>query len=110
LSGHHRQPPARVPTLTEVVALDAAVAQTHAPGAPEVDPGGAEHLAERVAKELHPGVDAMFEQRLREALAPGVEALLQNLLKQFRGEFDSLLREAVSRALAQSPSNPSKLP
>ena len=110
MSGHHRQPPARVPTLTEVVALDAAMTQAHAPAAPEVDPGSAEHLAERVAEQLPPSVDAMFEQRLREALAPGVEALLQKLLKQFRGEFDALLREAVNRALAQGPSNPSKPP
>jgi hypothetical protein len=110
LSGPHKQPPARVPTLTEVVALDAAVAPAHALAAPEIDPGGAEHLAERVAKELHPRVDSMFEQRLREALAPGVEALLQALVKQFRGEFDALLREAVGRALAQGPSNPSKPP
>jgi ABC-type cobalt transport system substrate-binding protein len=108
LSGPHKQPPARVPTLTEVVALDAAVVQAQA--APAIDPGGAEHLAERVAKELHPWVDPMFEQRLREALAPGVEALLQALVKQFRGEFDALLREAVGRALAQGPSNPSEPP
>ena len=104
MNGQHKQPPARVPTLTEVVALDAAVAQTQA--APELDPDGAEHSAERLTKELHPWADSMFEQRLREALAPGVEALLQNLLKQLRGEFDSLLREAVSRALAQGPSKP----
>jgi hypothetical protein len=108
LSSQHKQPPARVPTLTEVVALDAAAA--HPQAVPQTDPDGAETMAQRVAKEVHPPVDSMFEQRLREALAPGVEALMQDLLDQFRGEFDVLLREAVGRALAQGPSTPSKPP
>ena len=104
MSSPHKQPPARVPTLTEVVALDAAM-----PGAPPVpgsDTGGAQDLAERMAEDLRPWVDSMFEQRLREALASGVEALMPKLLAQLRGEFDALLREALTRALAQGPLKP----
>jgi hypothetical protein len=98
LSSPHRQPPARVPTLTEVVALE----DTAQAG----DPGSAQDLAERTVDEAQRGIDSMFEQRLREALAPGVEALLQKLSDQFHREFESLLHDAVARALAQVPSKP----
>lgn len=136
MSSPHKQPPARVPTLTEVVALetamppaqtavalpaDAVVAPPHdtparaaMPGvestvgsaAAGAGPDGAEDVTQRVVEALRPWVDSIFEQRLREALTPGLDALLQELLKQLRGEFDPLLREAVSRALAHGASKP----
>jgi len=104
LTSPHKQPPARVPTLTEVVALEAAPpAVAPMPGS---DDGGARDVADRMLEELRPWLDSMFEQRLRQSLTPGVKALLQSVLKDLRAEFDPLLREALSRALAQAPVKP----
>jgi len=100
LNSPRKQPPARVPTLTEVVALEAERPPLQPP--PEGDRGGVQDPADRIVQELRPWIDSMFEQRLRDALTPGFDALLQDLLKQLRGEFDPRLREALSRALAQA--------
>ena len=70
MSSPHKQPPARVPTLTEVVALDAAMPGVQS--VPGSGTGGAQDLAERMAEDLRPWVDSMFEQRLREASRLGI--------------------------------------
>ncbi len=115
-------PPARVPTLTEVVklpeAMPAAVpavsptahARTEpapleplepaAPAAPARLPDE-EELVQRVLADLQRQIDLMLEIKLREALAPALTRATDALMREARTELASTLRDVVSRAVAQ---------
>ncbi len=116
-------PPARVPTLTEIVSLPepaapAAVAPPASsasfaptepaplhhlePAAPlparEVDE---EELVQRVLADLQRQIDLMLEIKLREVLAPALTRATDALMREARNELASTLRDVVSRAVAQ---------
>lgn len=91
-----KQPPARVPTLTEVIALEAASDLRPGNDAVPADRASFEH----VLSELRPWFEAELQQRLQAALDPALQVLHKSLLKQLRAEFEPLLQEAVQRALA----------
>ncbi len=97
------QPPARVPTLTEVIALDEADAtppadRARAIGTPNSDAKDIDVLW----AELKPWLDGEWEQRVQAALDPAWQALHDALLSRLRAEFELLLKEALRRALSQA--------
>ena len=103
------QPPARVPTLTEVIALGAedeapavdragASAEASATEADDVEPQD----VDRLLAGLKPWLDAEWERRVRAALDPAWQSLHDALLLRLRAEFESLLEEALRRALPQA--------
>ncbi len=117
-------PPARVPTLTEVVNLPEALApaaapvastpdyartepapmESHAPLAP-VAPASRlpdeEEVVQRVLADVQRQIDLMLEIKLREALAPALTRATDALMREARTELASTLRDVVSRAVAQ---------
>jgi hypothetical protein len=115
-------PPARVPTLTEVVVLpepaeeleeaepesdetqlDATqhdVSEAHAP-APADAPITEDQLVQRVLGDLQRQIDLMLEYRLREVLAPTVARAADALIRDARNELASTLHDMVTRAVAQ---------
>lgn len=97
------QPPARVPTLTEVIALDEAdeappADRTSASGTPNDDPKDIDQLWAG----LKPWLDDEWEQRVQAALDPAWRSLHDALLSRLRAEFEPLLKEALRRALSQA--------
>ena len=112
-------PPARVPTLTEVVNLPdaapsappSAYARTEpAPLQPmeTVEPATAparlpdeDELVQRVLVDLQRQIELMLEVKLREALAPALTRATDALMREARTELASTLRDVVSRAVAQ---------
>ena len=114
-------PPARVPTLTEVVNLPEAPAPAVTPVASPPDhartepapleplaPAAAttrlpdeEELVQRVLADVQRQIDLMLEIKLREALAPALTRATDALMREARTELASTLRDVVSRAVAQ---------
>ncbi len=117
-------PPARVPTLTEVVNLPEAPAPAVAPvasppGDTRTEPAPLESLAplapaaaatrlpdeeelvQRVLADVQRQIDLMLEIKLREALAPALTRATDALMREARTELASTLRDVVSRAVAQ---------
>ncbi len=116
-------PPARVPTLTEVVSLPdttapAAVAPPPSPSAfARTEPAPLQHLepahseaahevdeeeiVQRVLTDLQRQIDLMLEIKLREALAPALTRATDALMREARNELASTLRDVVSRAVSQ---------
>ncbi|MGD9831757.1 MAG: hypothetical protein AB7U92_03290 [Piscinibacter sp.] len=114
-------PPARVPTLTEVVSLP------EAPGAANVSPPAAsptafartepaplaavepvaprpldeDEIVQRVLADLQRQVELMLEVKLREALAPALTRATDALMREARNELASTLRDVVARAVSQ---------
>ncbi len=112
-------PPARVPTLTEVVNLPdaapsappSAYARTEPaplqpieplePAAAPARPPDEDELVQRVLADLQRQIDLMLEVKLREALAPALTRATDALMREARTELASTLRDVVSRAVAQ---------
>ena len=108
----------RMPTLTEVVELEApldADALAGGPGAhnmpvsAEALPAPAlesvpdtDALVSEVLSELQPRIDMLFESRLREALAPALARAAEGLIREARGELGSALRELVDDAVKRA--------
>jgi hypothetical protein len=80
-------PPARVPTLTEVVG--------------EVPPVDEARIVNQVLGDLQQRIDLMFEYRVRETLAPVLARLSETMLREARDELARTLRDVVSRAVSQ---------
>lgn len=98
-----RPPPARVPTLTEVVVYDTdrpPGAESAAP-VPRVEPPGAAALEARLLQSVHSRVAAQLDQRLREALAPALSELVRGLAEHAQRELSALLRDELAEAVAQ---------
>ncbi|MFT3665681.1 hypothetical protein [Piscinibacter sp.] len=108
-------PPARVPTLTEVVSLpDAATpvpasafaptqpTPLHAPAPPAAVPQALDEdeLVQRVLADLQRQIELMLEVKLREALAPALTRATDALMREARTELASTLRDVVARAVA----------
>ena len=115
----------RMPTLTEVLELDApssveegaapseepeetAAPQTAAAAAPSqpwsestAAPDGAA-IVNEVLAELLPRIDMLFESRLREALAPALARAAEGLIREARGELGSALHELVDDAVKRA--------
>jgi len=121
-------PPARVPTLTEVVRMPeagSAIATELPAGREEIAEDGSlawvptapapfverranppaerdeEQIVERVLDDVQRQIDLMLEVRLREVLAPIVTRATDTMLREARNELASTLRDVVSRAVAQ---------
>ena len=124
MSAPGSQPPAGVPTLTEVVAWPDMHSASNSPeatsqhGALEADvidrskPAGSggpaalphfaeEQIVERVMADLQRQVDLMLEYRLREILTPILTRAADSVIRDARGELASTLRDVVARAVAQ---------
>jgi hypothetical protein len=97
MSAQPSPPPARVPTLPEVVAVQTAPAAA-ADAAPAPASAG-DATVERPLDELRPRIDALFDERLRVALAPAFERLTDHLLAEVKEQLQPLLREALERSL-----------
>ena len=115
--------PAHVPTLTEVVQLDA----PPTPAAPEpagpqpageapeaapdwsqtvVMPPGATlpdeaQLTQNILADLQRQIDLMLEYRLREAIGPALARTADALIREVRSDLAASMRELVARAVAQ---------
>jgi hypothetical protein len=110
-------PPARVPTLTEVVSLPESPAAVAATSFARTEPAPLQHLEpaapvsaheadeeeliQRVLSDLQRQIDLMLEIRLREVLAPALTRATDALMREARTELASTLRDVVSRAVAQ---------
>jgi hypothetical protein len=115
-------PPSRVPTLTEVVevhgvlteevmpaaspagAVASAVAAQTAPPpttASSSQPVNADLLTQQVMSDIQRQIDAMLEVRLKEALAPIVTRLTDALARDARSELAKVMKEVVSRCVAE---------
>lgn len=114
-------PPARVPTLTEVVSLPetpaapagvapavspAAFARTEPAPLLAVEPVAPRPLEEdeivqRVLADVQRQVELMLEVKLREALAPALTRATDALMREARNELASTLRDVVARAVSQ---------
>jgi hypothetical protein len=81
-------PPRGLPTLTEVVDVNAPLASE-------------DELRKQILADVQRQVDQMLEVRLREALAPALTRLTDALVREARGELASSLRDMVARAVAQ---------
>ena len=94
--------PDRVPTLTEVIDLDAL--RPAPPG--QADRRAARRLAteeqfiQRVLGELQEQIDVMLEYRLREILGPLLARAADSVVRDARSELASTLRDVVARAVA----------
>ncbi len=122
-SGRHA-PPARVPTLTEVVEpseAPAAVQATEQAAPPEraaavTDPPlvppflerranwpplQEEQIVQRVLADLQRQVDLMLEGRVRETLTPALTRATDALVREVRHELASTLRDVIAHAVAQ---------
>jgi alkylhydroperoxidase family enzyme len=84
--------PQRLPTLTEVVDVNAP--------APRPLPSEDE-LRKQILADVQRQVEQMLEVRLREALTPALTRLTDALVRDARGELASSLRDMVARAVAQ---------
>lgn len=98
-------PPHRLPTLTEVVAIEPAVAPPAA-AAPAVPAAAAlppepTLLTEAVLADVQRQIDLMLEVRLRELLAPVLARAADGLVREARTELARALREMVTRAVAR---------
>ncbi len=93
----------RVPTLTEVLELDASAVVARASArsaAPAID---ADALGAEVLFELERHIHTHFESRLREAMAPALARVAEGLIAESRQQLSAalgaLVEDAVTRAL-----------
>jgi len=105
LNTRTRQPPARLPTLTEVVPVQAVERSLAVPSVeqamePVAQPAG-RSLIEGLAQALRPWVDSIIEKQLRESPTSSRDGMSQLLLEHLHRDIDPLLQEAVSHAAAQ---------
>lgn len=113
MNGPRSVPPARVPTLTEIVRLpEAAPAEAPPPTAPaapapplverRAQPSiNEDQIVQRVLADLQRQIDLMLEVRMREVLAPVLTRTGDALVRDARAELASTLRDVVARAVAQ---------
>ena len=115
-------PPSRVPTLTEVVEVRVALTDEVTPAANPNDgvtgavaalttavpttvsspqPVNADLLTQQVMAELQRQIDAMLEVRLKETLAPIVTRLTDALARDARSELAKVMKDVVSRCVAE---------
>ncbi|MEP6790904.1 MAG: hypothetical protein ABI907_06010 [Ramlibacter sp.] len=87
-----RTPPRFVPTLTEVVRE----AGASGPAPAVVDAASQEQLIHRIMQR----VDLTLDRRLREAIATTVLEQTRSLGPQLREEIEAVVRDTVSKALA----------
>lgn len=114
-------PPARVPTLTEVVQLPQG-ASTAGEVTPE-SPSGTlpeppavppflerranwpaiqeDQIVQRVLADLQRQIDLMLETRMRETLTPALNRATDALVRDLRHELASTLRDVIAHAVAQ---------
>lgn len=108
----------RMPTLTEVLELDAPPVGNQADATPqdgfaapppEATPAAAVQpmpdtaaLVSEVLAELQPRIDMLFESRLREALAPALARAADGLIREARAELGSALHELVDEAVKRA--------
>lgn len=85
-----RAPPRYVPTLTEVVKAPEAAAQS----GPSIEE---EAIVARVLQRI----DLVLERRLREAIAATVLEQTRSLVPALREDIETVVREAVSQAVAE---------
>jgi hypothetical protein len=114
-------PPSRVPTLTEVVEIggdflgtghagqsftDSPANQLASDSTPSVEQAlaaslpDADLLTQQVMRDVQRQIDAMLEVRLKEALAPVIARLTDSLARDTRHELTQVMKEVVSRAVA----------
>jgi hypothetical protein len=60
----------------------------------------AELLSQQVLSDVQRQIDAMLEVRLKEALAPVVARLTDTLARDARSELTKVMKDVVSRAVA----------
>lgn len=121
MSNARSGPPARVPTLTEVVRMPDAAAAAPAvaeipvgetpplrPAAPPFverragwPPVDEEQIVQRVLADLQRQIELMLEVRMREVLTPILTRATDSVVRDARGELASTLRDVVARAVAQ---------
>lgn len=111
-------PPARVPTLTEVVQLPDPAGPVNEPAAaspvPEPPPVPPflerranwpaiqeEQIVQRVLADLQRQIDLMLETRMRETLTPALNRASDALVRDLRHELASTLRDVIAHAVAQ---------
>jgi hypothetical protein len=111
-------PPARVPTLTEVVKLPeaapAAPVEPVPPPLPEPPPVPPflerranwppiqeDQIVQRVLADLQRQIDLMLETRMRETLTPALNRAGDALVRDLRHELASTLRDVIAQAVAQ---------
>jgi hypothetical protein len=115
-------PPSRVPTLTEVVEVRVALTDEVTPAANPNDGVtgavtalttaaattvsspqlvNADLLTQQVMAELQRQIDAMLEVRLKETLAPIVTRLTDALARDARSELAKVMKDVVSRCVAE---------
>ncbi|MBX3652764.1 MAG: hypothetical protein KF686_01165 [Ramlibacter sp.] len=93
MAGSSRVPPRYVPTLTDVV-------RTSGPRAPDAV-ASVEGMQEQIVHRVMQRVDLSLERRLREAIATLVLEQTRNLGPLLRDEIETIVRAAVSEAVAQ---------
>lgn len=115
-------PPSRVPTLTEVVEVHGVLTEEVMPAASPADavasavtalaapppttasssqPVNADLLTQQVMSDIQRQIDAMLEVRLKEALVPIVTRLTDALARDARSELAKVMKEVVSRCVAE---------
>ena len=108
----------RMPTLTEVLELEAPRAADEGAAAPFeeaaftpeearpidiIEPRlDGQVLVNEVLAELLPRIDMLFESRLREALAPALARAAEGLIRDARSEVGSALHELVHDAVQRA--------
>jgi hypothetical protein len=121
-----RQPPRQVPTLTEVVDVnaqqgeeapeqpqDAPVASTPVAARPPLVPRrplastlvqamvSEEQLTQRVLLDLQKHVEQVLEQRVRETVEPALVRLADAMVNDTRDQLAAVLHELIANAVAQ---------
>jgi hypothetical protein len=98
-----RPPPARVPTLTEVVAYDMGGPTSADPTAaePQVESGDATPLDAHLLHAMQSRIASSLEQCLLDALAPTLASLAHTLAAQAQLELSALLRDELAQAVAR---------
>lgn len=107
-------PPSRVPTLTEVVEVVGDSVQAAVPVQPDATaavlgpaPVDSDLLTQRVMADMQRQIDAILEVRLKETLAPVVARLTDALARDARAELTKVMKDVVSRAVANEMSRTS---
>lgn len=118
MSRPHPHVPAHVPTLTEVIEVEA-LTGSGAASTPTTMPvsalmGGSSQpipldslpllegqLAQRVLNDVQRQIDGMLEFRLREALAPVLARHSEAIVRDLKDELSRTMRDVVARSVAQ---------
>lgn len=115
---HPAHVPAHVPTLTEVIEVDALAgsgAASPATAMPASAPAAGPsqpipldslpllegQLAQRVLNDVQRQIDGMLEFRLREALAPVLARHSEAIVRDLKDELSRTMRDVVARSVAQ---------